>query len=188
MLALLILSNSQNPAMVLSFPFNGGGAINLYTILFILFFGIGYGAYYATADMPIPMVADCSDYETYRSGKYIPGIMGTLFSLVDKMVSSLAQTQVAFIFLIFAGLSELPTDATPFSAGIKMAVIVMFCVIPMLAWIATLRAMRGYSLTGKKMKEIQKDLFSDLRKAMGISKAHMQGIRMPLLLLCLFAK
>jgi hypothetical protein len=31
--------------------------INLYTILFVLFFGIGYGAYYATADMPIPMLA-----------------------------------------------------------------------------------------------------------------------------------
>ncbi len=154
-LALLILSNNQNPAMMLSFPFNGGGAINLYTILFILCFGIGYGAYYATADMPIPMVADCSDYETYRSGKYIPGIMGTLFSLVDKLVSSLAQTLVAFIFLIFAGLSELPTDATPFSAGIKIAVIVMFCVIPMLAWAATLWAMHGYSLTGAKMKEIQ---------------------------------
>ena len=40
------------------------------------------------------MVADCSDYETYRSGKYIPGIMGTLFSLVDKLVSSLSATVV----------------------------------------------------------------------------------------------
>ena len=30
--------------------------------------------------MPIPMVADCSDYETYRSGNYVPGIIGTLFS------------------------------------------------------------------------------------------------------------
>ena len=155
-LALLIFSNHNNPATMLSFPFQGGGAINLYTILFILFFGLGYGAYYATADMPIPMVADCSDYETYRSGKYIPGIMGTLFSLVDKLVSSLAQTLVAFLFLIFAGLSELPTDATPYSAGIKVAVIVMFCVIPMLAWAATLWAMKGYSLTGEKMKEIQK--------------------------------
>ncbi len=154
-LALLILSNNQNPAMTLSFPFGGGGAINLYTVLFILCFGLGYGAYYATADMPIPMVADCSDYETYRSGKYIPGIMGTLFSLVDKLVSSLAQTLVAFIFLICAGLRELPTDATPYSPGIKIAVIVMFCIIPMLAWVATLWAMKGYKLTGAKMKEIQ---------------------------------
>jgi Na+/melibiose symporter-like transporter len=142
-------------AMSMSFPFNGGGAINLYTILFILFFGVGYGAYYATADMPIPMVADCSDYETYRSGKYIPGIMGTLFSLVDKLVSSLAQTLVAFIFLLCAGLSELPTDATPFTSGIKVAIIVMFCLIPMAAWVATLVAMKGYTLTGEKMKEIQ---------------------------------
>ncbi len=154
-LALLLVSNHNNPALMLSFPFQGGGAINLYTILFILFFGIGYGAYYATADMPIPMVADCSDYETYRSGKYIPGIMGTLFSLVDKLVSSLAQTLVAFIFLIFAGLQDLPTDSTPYSGGIKVAVIVMFCVIPMLAWAATLLAMKGYTLTGEKMKNIQ---------------------------------
>ncbi len=31
----------------------------------------------------------------------------------------------------------------------------MFCIIPMLAWAATLLAMQGYSLTGAKMKEIQ---------------------------------
>ena len=154
-LALLLLSTHGDPSWMLSFPFQGGGALNLYTILFIVFFGIGYGAYYATADMPIPMVADCSDYETYRSGKYIPGIMGTLFSLVDKLVSSLAQTLVAFIFLSCAGLSELPDDGTPYSGGIKVAVIVMFCVIPMLAWAATLIAMKGYSLTGEKMKTIQ---------------------------------
>ena len=155
-LVLLVMTDhTAGSVLTLSFPFNGGGSINLYTILFILFFGVGYGAYYATADMPIPMVADCSDYETYRSGKYIPGIMGTLFSLVDKLVSSLAQTLVAVIFLVCAGLSELPTDATPYSGGLKVAVIIMFCVIPLLAWAATLWAMKGYSLTGAKMKEIQ---------------------------------
>lgn len=154
-LVLLLISDTGNASLMLSFPFEGGGPINLYTILFILFFGVGYGAYYATADMPIPMVADCSDYETYRSGKYVPGIMGTMFSLVDKLVSSLAQTMVAIIFLLCAGMRDLPTDSTPYSTGIKWAVIIMFCVIPMLAWAATLIAMKGYSLTGEKMKEIQ---------------------------------
>lgn len=62
-LALLLLWNPSN-GMNLVFP-----SVNVYTILFIICFGVGYGAYYATADMPIPMVADCSDYETYRSGK-----------------------------------------------------------------------------------------------------------------------
>ena len=35
------------------------------------------------------------------------------------------------------------------------AVIVLFCIIPMVAWAATLIAMKGYTLTGAKMKEIQ---------------------------------
>ncbi len=128
--------------------------INLYTILFVLFFGIGYGAYYATADMPIPMVADCSDYETFRSGRYIPGIIGTLFSLVDKLVSSLGATIVG-LAVTGIGLSTLPDGTTPYSDGMHMLVIILFCVVPMLAWIATLIAMHGYKLTGDKMKEIQ---------------------------------
>ena len=37
----------------------------------------------------------------------------------------------------------------------NLVVIALFCVIPMLAWIATLWAMKGYTLTGAKMKEIQ---------------------------------
>ena len=141
-------------AFHLSLMSDGKLSINLYTILFILFFGIGYGAYYATADMPIPMVADCSDYETYRSGKYIPGIMGTLFSLVDKLVSSLSATVVG-IAVTFIGLNNLPTQYDPYTPGMNVVVIVLFCVIPMVAWAATLIAMKGYTLTGEKMKEIQ---------------------------------
>ena len=147
-LALLLLWNPSN-GMNLVFP-----SVNVYTILFIICFGVGYGAYYATADMPIPMVADCSDYETYRSGKYIPGIMGTLFSLVDKLVSSLAATVVGVAVGVI-GLSNLPTADTPYAPGMNWVVIVLFCLIPMIAWAVTLIAMKGYSLTGDRMKEIQ---------------------------------
>ena len=128
--------------------------INLYTILFILFFGVGYGAYYATADMPIPMVADCADYETYRSGKFIPGIMGTLFSLVDKLVSSLSATVVS-VALLFIGVNDLPTKETPYVSGMNWVVIALFCIIPMIAWLLTLISMRGYELDGKRLKVIQ---------------------------------
>ena len=128
--------------------------INLYTILFVAFFGVGYGAYYATADMPIPMVADCADYETYRSGKFIPGIMGTLFSLVDKLVSSLSATVVS-VALLFIGVHDLPTKTTPYVEGMNWVVIALFCVVPMVAWLVTLIAMRGYELDGKKVKVIQ---------------------------------
>lgn len=153
-LALLLLWG-RSDAFVLSVLGENGLALNLYTVLFILFFGIGYGAYYATADMPIPMVADCSDYETYRSGKYIPGIMGTLFSLVDKLVSSLSATVVG-IAVGLIGLDILPTQYSPYTEGMNVVVIVLFCVIPMAAWAATLIAMKGYELTGARMKEIQR--------------------------------
>ena len=53
------------------------------------------------------------------------------------------------------GISKLPDAATPYSSGMNMVVIVLFCVVPMIAWIATLWAMKGYKLTGPKMKEIQ---------------------------------
>ncbi len=151
---LLLLWKQGNPAFNLSILGDSGLSLNLYTILFIVFFGLGYGAYYATADMPIPMVADCADYETYRSGKYIPGIMGTLFSLVDKLVSSLAATVVG-IAVTMIGLENLPVAETPYAEGMNVIVIILFCVIPMLAWALTLWSMKGYELTGARMKEIQ---------------------------------
>ena len=153
-LALLLLWKQGNPAWNLSLYNANGISINLYTILFIIFFGIGYGAYYSTADMPIPMVADCSDYETYRSGKYIPGIMGTLFSLVDKLVSSLSATIVG-IAVSAIGLANLPTAETPYAPGMNWVVILLFCIVPMVAWGVTLLVMRKYELTGARMKEIQ---------------------------------
>lgn len=153
-LALLLLWQQGNPAWNLNLYDANGITINLYTVLFVVFFGVGYGAYYSTADMPIPMVADCSDYETFRSGKYIPGIMGTLFSLVDKLVSSLSATVVGIAVSVI-GLEKLPTAETPYAPGMKWVVIILFCVIPMIAWIATLIAMRGYHITGSRMKEIQ---------------------------------
>lgn len=160
-LVLLVLWKQGNPAFNLTvyegtlfksdFKFN----INLYTILFILFFGVGYGAYYSTADMPIPMVADCADYETYRSGKFIPGIMGTLFSLVDKLVSSLSATVVS-LALLFINVRDLPTKETAYVDGMNWVVIALFCIVPMVAWLLTLLAMKGYELDGKRVKTIQK--------------------------------
>lgn len=148
-LALLVIWNQGNPATMLSLK-----NINMYTIIFIICYAIGYGAYYSTADMPIPMVADCSDYETYRSGNYVPGIMGTLFSLVDKLVSSLGSTIVGLAVMLI-GIETLPDTKTPYLPGMKWVVIVLFCVLPMIAWILTQYAMHRYSLSGERMKEIQ---------------------------------
>ena len=139
---------------------------NFYTILFLLIYGIGYGAYYCTADMVIPMTADCSDYETYRSGKYVPGMVGTLFGMCDKLVSAMGTTIVG-VSVMLLGLKTLPDVNTSYLPGMKWLVIMLFCIIPMLSFVVTLIAMKMYSLSGIRMKQIQevnarrKDAISD---------------------------
>ncbi len=148
-LALLLFWQQGSAATALSLT-----NINLYTIAFVICYAVGYGAYYATADMPIPMVADCSDYEMFRSGNYVPGIMGTLFSLVDKLVSSLGSTIVGLAVMLI-GIKELPDTDTPYLPGMKWVVIILFCILPMIAWLLTQYSMHRYSLSGERMKEIQ---------------------------------
>ena len=80
--------------------------------------------------------------------------MGTLFSLVDKLVSSLGSTIVGAAVAMI-GIQTLPDGNTPYADGMHGVVVILFCVVPMLAWIATLIAMKAYSLTGERMKEIQ---------------------------------
>lgn len=155
--ALLGMWNPDDPNFILSiFSLEGGFhfTLNPYTVLFIVLYGLGYGAYYSTADMAIPMVADVSDYEMYRSGNYAPGVIGTLFSFVDKLVSSFSTTVVG-LAITFVGLSTLPDTDTPYMEGMNILTIVLFCIIPMIAWVLTLISMRGYTLTGPRMKEIQ---------------------------------
>ena len=146
---LLILWQPGNQATQLSF-----GTLNLYTIVYVLCYLAGYGSYSSVADLPIPMVADCTDYETFRGGNFVPGIMGTLFSLVDKLVSSLGATIVGAAVLMI-GIETLPDTNTPYVDGMKWVVILLFCILPILAWLITQFAMHHYSLTGKRMKEIQ---------------------------------
>lgn len=154
---LLGMWNPNDPAFGLSLWSTEGGfhlTLNAYTLIFIVLYGLGYGAYYSTADMAIPMVADVSDYEMFRSGNYAPGVVGTLFSFVDKLVSSLSTTVVG-IAITAVGLATLPDTDTPYMEGMNVLTIVLFCIIPIVAWILTLIAMKGYKLTGPRMKEIQ---------------------------------
>ena len=80
--------------------------------------------------------------------------MGTLFSLVDKLVSSLSATVVS-VALLFIGVEDLPTKATAYVSGMNWVVIALFCFVPMLAWAATLLSMKGYELDGQRVKVIQ---------------------------------
>lgn len=102
-----------------------------------------------------PMIADCADYEEYRSGKFIPGIVGTIFTCVDKMISSLATTITGFA-LAFTGYSkgQIPTD-TWMGDKFYWTMMFCFCIVPIIGHICSIVAMKFYPLTKEKMVEIQ---------------------------------
>ncbi len=113
-----------------------------------------------------PMIADCADYEHYRSGKFIPGIVGTVFTLVDQVISAFSSTIVGFA-LAFAGVAKgkIPTE-TFISDKFYWTIMFCFCIVPIIGHIASIVAMKFYPLTTEKMVEIQAELVSRKEKAL----------------------
>ena len=110
----------------------------------------------------IPMIADCTDYETYRSGRFVPGMMGTMFSFIDKIISSFSALIQGFA-LTLAGVGNViikPNE--PVNGTFNMAIMICFCIVPILGHVASIVAMRWYNLDRDKMDEIQQEL--DQRK------------------------
>ena len=127
-------------------------------LLFILLVIVQKGFSGISGNIVIPMTADCADYEVYRSGRYVPGLMGTLFSFVDKLISSLGATIVAVIYSFIGFKESLPTPETPYSTGLLIATLVCFLGLPVIGWILNVVAMKFYPLTKEKMAEIQDEI------------------------------
>ncbi len=105
--------------------------------------------------MTSPMIADCTDYETYRSGKFVPGIVGTVFTFVDKFISAFGTMLVGFaLSFIGVGNQALPTD-TYISDKFYWTIMLLFCVPMIIGNLANVVAMKFYPLTKEKMEEIQ---------------------------------
>ena len=129
--------------------------VSFMTIAFIGLYILAKGSVSVSGAFVIPMISDCADYETYLSGRFVPGMMGTLFSFVDKLISSFATTIVAF-GVATIGFTERMPDVTDVSnPQIFWMTMFLFIGMPMLGWIASLIAMKFYPLDKEKMEEVQ---------------------------------
>lgn len=133
------------------------GGINAITIFFFLLFVLLNGSKSITNNMVVPMIADCSDYEVYRSGKYVPGLMGALFSFVEKVVSALGTAFVGLVLACIGFEKMLPQVSDPLTQTIKGVTLFMYCGVPVIGWLLSLWAMKHYTLDKKKMLEIQEE-------------------------------
>ena len=132
--------------------------LNSFTIIFIILWVFLKGVMGISSNIVIPMTADCADYETYRSGKYVPGLIGTLFSFIDKVISSLATTVVGLLISLIGFKNTQPEPNTPYSNEIFLVTMICVFGLPMIGWICNLIALKFYPLDKTKMEEVQKTI------------------------------
>lgn len=135
--------------------FNG---FSFFTITYLTLTIIGTFFSALTTNTIVPMTADCTDYETYRSGRYVPGMISTIFSFVDKMVSSLGSVITGLLFAMIGFRSSLPDINTPETPAIRYVGVFIAFGLVTLGFICNLIAMKFYPLTPEKMKEVQEGI------------------------------
>ena len=129
--------------------------IGIGMILFIVLYTLALGFGGVPSALVNPMIADVSDYETSKSGRYIPGMLGTLFSFIDKLVTSLAPAIVGGAVAMIGFKNEFPTIDDPLTTPLYTMTILLAFGIPALLLGISITMMKFYKLDDKKMEEIQ---------------------------------
>ena len=139
---------------------NADGSLNwsFFTIAHIGLTLLFSGANALAGSLVIPMTADCADYEVYRTGKYVPGMMGTLFSFVDKMISSAAPMIAGLLFAAVGYADKLPDVSSPYSTGLHYVTVFLAFGLIIVGLLCNVIAMKYYPLTKEKMEEIQAEI------------------------------
>ena len=143
--------------------FTGWSAVGLIFILLVIAWR---GVQALSSSIVITMTADCADYEVYRTGKYVPGLMGTLFSFVDKLVSSFAPMVAGVMFSMCGYTDHNPVMGDPVTPGLRGGVVFCAYGMIMIGLVCNLIAMKFYPLTKEKMEEIQDEVAQIKMKTM----------------------
>lgn len=145
---------------------NGGLAIGFFAIAHIGLSILQGGFQGVSGNIVIPMTADCADYEVYRTGKYVPGMMGTLFSFVDKIISSLAPMIAGLMLAAIGFTNSVPDIDTPYSDSLLYVGVFLSYGIVIIGLLCNLVALKFYPLTKEKMEEIQDKIAEIKAKAL----------------------
>ena len=129
-----------------------------FTIIYIFLQILLTGFNSISSGLVYPMTADCTDYEVYRSGKYVPGLIGTLFSFVDKLISSLAPLLVGLLCAAVSSSEALPTAETPYSSGLAVVGIFSMFGIVLIGYVFNIIALHFYPLNKEMMDSISDEI------------------------------
>ena len=136
-----------------------------FAILYIVLNIVMGGFTGLSGNIVIPMTADCADYEVYRTGKYVPGLMGTLFSFVDKIISSFAPMLISIAYAAIGYKEVLPDNTAEFTQPLFLVTLGCIYGAIIIGNLCNVVAMKFYPLTKEKMEEIQKEIAAIKAKA-----------------------
>ena len=125
--------------IIITFPFTP----NLQWLLITCLVAILFSTALASANV-LPLIADVADYEFYVNKQYIPSIVGTTFSLIDKLMSSLSGVILAFVLWSISYVPDMGPTQPAF-----WAFFIMVIIVPALGHVASIIAFKYYPLNKK---------------------------------------
>jgi glucuronide carrier protein len=156
---LMVLLWTFGDPTTLNLPgYEGFTGFSFFTIALLALTIVTGGFQNVAGSIVIPMTADCADYETYRSGRYVPGLMGTLFSFIDKLVSSFAPLIANLCLALIGFKTAMPDLDTPYSPQLKAVGIFLMYGMVIIGLLVNVIAMHYYPLDAEKMKEVREKI------------------------------
>ena len=101
-------------------------------------------------------MADIIDYELDRGGKYVPAVVSGVYSLIDKLVSSVSALIATGAVALIGYRETMPQPTDELTGGIFWMTMALMFGFPLIGWVVTLIAMRYCSLDKEEMTEVQK--------------------------------
>lgn len=129
------------------------GPIMIIYVLLTLAFN---GAKMCVTTCGTSFMADCIDYELYRSGKFVPAVVSGTYSLLDKLISSFGALIATGAVALLGYTTTMPQPGDPCTTPLFAMTMSLYFGLPILGWIVSLVAMRTCDLSKENMVEVQK--------------------------------
>lgn len=103
-------------------------------------------------------MADITDYELDRSGRYVPAVTAGTYSLIDKIISSFGAVMATGAVALLGYHDTVPQPTDPSTPAIFAMAMALFYGLPIIGWAITLLAMKNCKLGKEEMVEVQKHI------------------------------
>lgn len=146
-----ILLTADNPTQI----FANGIFTSPVSILFTVgYLGLRMFSGYPTS-IVLTMAADITDYETARSGRFVSGLIGTVFSLTDSIASALVPIIIGIVVAAVGYTEAYPDVSEALTPGLFRAGVIIAVVIPAILVTLAFVLIRIYPLDRQAMEDVQ---------------------------------